>query len=563
MNMLPMKGITYFMNNANFSYVHSVLQSISCLDFAKQFLSSNNYNFFGNNLYVTKELYALMNNLNNGNDAFSQDIINYYKNRVNMLYNDKPIAFNTDPYHFLYFLLEILHYENNRMNGFYDVKALYCQPLINQQNDDYMYYQFLMFFNQTQNSMFSNYFFNVEKYTTNCMNCGTIYFYGIKKILRFDVNKYKIYRDNAFPLKKFTNLNLDECFRCYIGGTSCICQNCQNKAIKYTKICCSTKILIIYLDRMNNHSFKGDVDFPFQFNLINYYSTKRANNINFNPIYNLRACISYDNFIGKYFADCLVKNNFCPNGVWCRFIDNQVRILNNYQNEMRQYEPQMLIYELDNMAYNMGYNMNMPMMNNQQLNNIQNQPFSNPLFNMFLMMMPKFQNMFNNNDNNNNININNNNFYNINNNNNNNNQNQDITTFQNQNLNLMNQINEHNFFNNDNTCLISQTINKNNNPFDKILAFGLKFILVPEIGDQSETSMNRIVPQVKSNFKFKEAVNNFFTKLVKPREAIKKFLFNGNEISPDCEDTLAQLNMNQDTVIKAIKSPNFDELRIV
>ena len=402
MNMIPMKGIINSMNNSNFSYVHSVLQSISCLDFAQQFLSLNNYNFFGSNLYVTKELYALMNNLYNGNDAFSQDIINYYKNRVNTLYNNKQIAFNTDPYYFLYFFLEILHYENNRMNGFYDVKNLYNQPLLNQQNDDYMYYQFLMFFNQTQNSMISNYFFNVEKYTTNCMNCGTIYFYGIKKILRFDVNKFKIYRDNAYPLKKFSNLNLDECFRCYIGGTSCHCQNCGNKAIKYTKLCCSTKVFIIYLDRVNNHSFKGDVDFPFQLNLINYYSIKRANNLNFNPIYNLKACISYDNFIGKYFADCLVKNNFNQNGVWCRFIDNQVRILNNYQNEMRQYEPQMLIYELDNMANNMGYNINMPMMNNQQFNNnmpmMNNQQFNNNMPMNNNQQFNNFQNHVFNND---------------------------------------------------------------------------------------------------------------------------------------------------------------------
>ena len=74
------KKMEYDIENGNFSYVHSVLQSISCLDFAQQFLSLNNYNFFGSNLYVTKELYALMNNLYNGNDAFSQDIINYYKN---------------------------------------------------------------------------------------------------------------------------------------------------------------------------------------------------------------------------------------------------------------------------------------------------------------------------------------------------------------------------------------------------------------------------------------------------------------------------------------------------
>ena len=538
--MLPMKGITNFMNNANFSYVHSVLQSLSCLDFAKQFLSLNNYNSFGNNFYLTKELYALMNNLNNGNDAFSQDIITYYTNRVNMLYGNKSYAFNTNPFHFLYFFLEVLHYENNILTGSFDPKILYTQPLLNQQNDDYMYCLFLMFFKQTQNSMVSNYFFNVEKYTTKCMNCGTIYFYAIKKILRFDVNKFKIYRDNALPLKKFSNINLDECFKCYIGGTSCICQNCSNKAIKYTKICCSTRILIIYLDRGNNHSFKGDIDFPFQFNLINYYSIKRANTIDFNPIYNLKACISYDNF---------------TYGVWYRFMDNQVRILNNYQNEIRQYEPQMLIFELDNMANNMAYNNNMSMNNNQQFNNFQNQQFSNPLFNMFLMMLPKFQNMFNNN---NNININNiNNNININN----NNQNQDITQIQNNNLNLMNKMNEFNL-NDDMTCF-KQTISQNINPFIRTIAFGLKFILVPEIGDQSETPLNKIIPQVLSTYKFKEAVNNFYTKLVKPREAIKKFLFNGNEIAPDCEDTLEKLNINQNTVIKAIKSPNFDQLKLV
>jgi len=548
MNMLPMKGIANVMSNDNYSYVHSVLQSISCLDFAKQFLSSINCNFLGNNLYTTKELYALMNNLNNGNNAFSQDIINYYKTRVNMLYNNNQFPFLGNPYYFLYYLLEILHYENNRQLGFFDVKILYSQPLMNQQNDDYMYYLFLMFFKQTQNSMFSDYFFNVEKYTTKCNFCGTIYFYAIKKILRFDINKFKIYRDNAFPLKKFCNLDLDECFRCYIGGTSCLCQSCGNKAIKYTKICCSTKILIIYLDRGDNHSFKGDINFPFQFNLINYYSIKRANSINFNPIYNLKACISYDNNTSKYFADCLVKNNFNYNGVWCRFMDNQVRILDNYLNEIRNYEPQMLIYELDNMVNNMSYNPMMNMNNQPFNNNMQNQSFSNPIFNMFLMMLPKFQNM--------NMNMN------MNFNNNQNNLNQDITSQLNQNLNLMNQITQ-NKSNYENTGIGNPILSQTINPFKKALAFGLKFILVPEVGDQSETPSNKIAAQVLSTHKFKEAVNNFYTKLVKPREAIKKFLLNGNVIAPDCENTLEELNINQDTVIKAIKSPNFDQLKLV
>lgn len=103
----------------------------------------------------------------------------------------------------------------------------------------------------------------------------------------------------------------------------------------------------------------------------------------------------------------------------------------------------------------------------------------------------------------------------------------------------------------------------NPNPNGNINQFGLKFICVPEFGDQSETPTNKIVAQVSSNFKFKEAINNFYMKLVKPRGAIKKFLLNNNEISPDCESSLSQLNINKDTIIKAIKSPNFDQMKLV
>ena len=92
--------------------------------------------------------------------------------------------------------------------------------------------------------------------------------------------------------------------------------------------------------------------------------------------------------------------------------------------------------------------------------------------------------------------------------------------------------------------------------------FGLKFICVPEFGPQVETPTNKIIAQVASTFKFKEAVNNFFMKLLKPKPAIKKFIVNNNEISPNSENTLTQLNINQHTVIKAIKSPNFDQLNL-
>jgi hypothetical protein len=110
--------------------------------------------------------------------------------------------------------------------------------------------------------------------------------------------------------------------------------------------------------------------------------------------------------------------------------------------------------------------------------------------------------------------------------------------------------------------IMSNSKNNPPKPNSNIQQFGLKFICVPEFGDQSETPINKIIAQVSSNFKFKEAINNFYMKLVKPRAAIKKFLLNNNAISPDCESSLSQLNINKDTIIKAIKSPNFDQMKL-
>ena len=59
------------------------------------------------------------------------------------------------------------------------------------------------------------------------------------------------------------------------------------------------------------------------------------------------------------------------------------------------------------------------------------------------------------------------------------------------------------------------------------------------------------------------AIDNFFIKLVKPRESIKKFLLNGNDLDPQCEQTLSSMNIDHNTIIKAIKSENFNELRLI
>ena len=160
MNMFPMQGIKNINNNTS-SYVHSVLQSLGCLDFINKFLHIQNYENLGlmeMNFYFSKEFYNLMSMLINGKQAFSADLIQYYIKRANMLYpNEQNNPFKGDPYHFLYYLLEILHFENNiPKDPSYNINQLYNQNIFNQQNDDYMYFLFLDFFQRTQNSLISD-----------------------------------------------------------------------------------------------------------------------------------------------------------------------------------------------------------------------------------------------------------------------------------------------------------------------------------------------------------------------------------------------------------------------
>jgi hypothetical protein len=387
------KGIIYFTNNMfnannNYSYAHSVLQSISVLDCSKEFLYMNNFNNLDNisrmNLSITIELYDLLTMLEKGNQAFSQDILKYYSNKVQML-NFRQSAYSSDPYHFLYYLLELLHYENNKsyVNN-YNFNQLFNQSVLNQKNDEYMFDLLYNCFKLTQNSFISIYFFNVEKKTTNCFKCGTLYNYVINKIIKFNVDLYRMFRDKLYPYKKGNNLSIDECFQCYIGDWNLKCHNCGNIAMVHKKLCCTTKVLFIYFERLN-HSFLPDISFPLSLNIINYYSINRSNYLPFTPIYNLKAVISYNSMRGKYFADCYVSKI----NRWCRFIDNEVNYLMAPNVDLYQFEPQLLIYELTNCG---SLQFNPFLMTHKNYYNYQNywngsNNFSNINFNNFLNML--------------------------------------------------------------------------------------------------------------------------------------------------------------------------------
>ena len=111
---------------------------------------------------------------------------------------------------------------------------------------------------------------------------------------------------------------------------------------------------------------------------------------------------------------------------------------------------------------------------------------------------------------------------------------------------------------------VSQIIlNQESNPIqNNIINFQLKFSIVPEVGDQSFEKNIKILAQVRSNSTVKTAIDNFYKKALKKREAIKKFLLNGNELDPTSESTLDSLNIDDNTIIKAIKAENFDILNL-
>ena len=82
---------------------------------------------------------------------------------------------------------------------------------------------------------------------------------------------------------------------------------------------------------------------------MNEFVSQKINSIlNLNTTYALSSCISFVQNSGNYFADCCIKSQNGNN--FYRFINNQIMPINI--NNIYQYEPQVLIYELKNQNNN-------------------------------------------------------------------------------------------------------------------------------------------------------------------------------------------------------------------
>ena len=247
------------------------------------------------------------------------------------------------------------------------------------------------------------------------------------------------------------------------------------------------------------------------FSIYNYVLEKNISNTK----YILKAIISGYSFNNKitYFVDIRINND------WYRFLDNTFKKLKRIQ-DLYEYEPQILIYELSSKQSN---NSNANFVNPfyKQVNEIKNNNFIIP--NQLQLMQLRME---------------------------------QLKMIQAMKIMNMMKLVQQNFM------FMQFNHQANNNNINSPNIF-LKFLIIPELWDNSEENSITIKPQVTPEDTIETAINNFFVKLQKPREAITKFLYNNVQIDPNSQVKLKDYGLKNESTIYAIRSYNFDELRCV
>ena len=375
MKLYPQGIYNSFRNNElNFTYAHSVLQSLCFLDSTQKFFSYMNDNNMRNNInfQMANELLNLIQTVNSGNRADSKNILyffgKYYTENINNLPSKN--ALSPDPFHFFYFLLYFLHLETNMVKQ-YD-NRFFKLGFNSMKNDNEIYREFLLYIIKTQNSLISTDFISSVRFIFDCPKCETFYYYTFQSILRINIDFCKQIRDASNPNRKGATLDLSELLEIFCSNIPIKCGHCGNDAKRRSKLCLPGKTIIISLER-NQHTFSPDVKFDLYFNFFNYISKSKTQGMNLNTNYELKAVISYANIgnEGKYFADCKIKGGNC-NDFWARYID--YHYFNIQQNDLFTYEPQILIYEVNNnnTSQQQSQNFNNYNINNQIYNNMNN-----------------------------------------------------------------------------------------------------------------------------------------------------------------------------------------------
>ena len=472
------------------SYANAVLQAFIQLECVQEWVK-NLYNNGALNLpyynsSLTKDLIYIFCSLSNGMNLDSSKIILDFDVKSSDIWK-KDIG--KDPYHFLHYFLEILHFENNlaKIPGF-NIDLYNQMVRMNINNDNAVFNQFNNYLTQTQNSFVSNNFSNIQKFMVHCPNCNYMFSYGLKKIIKFNYDELLIQR-NQSQLKFGQNLELSECFQNALLAKKTKCQICNNFfGCESQQLFSTANVLIIAINRSNhNNFFRNDLNFYLNIDITQFLLNTNSENRK----YKLKSVISRYNY-NRYLVDIFINGNFYRIVDWKNGRD--VKVLKNV-NQLMEYEPHLLIYEVD---YQGKEYEKMKMM--QDLNT-------------FYKMAQFFQ----------------------------------FAEMMQQNMTLSN---------------INQGFNQNNIGYTGTIGFNLKFLVIPQNWNGDNNNAFPITPQVTPDFTIKDTIDKFYSKLIKPRQAIIKFTFNNMDLDVNSTQTLRQLNINENSVIHALKSPNFDALKL-
>ena len=360
-------GLSAHKNYGDCSYIHSVLQCFLMHPLMKEINNSFNFNQLNNNkrFRLTIEMLRLFNTINQGNIGNSTYIIDLHdkisdENR-NILGNDNRYLLK-DPYHFLYYFLHFLHIELNFSQGNFDINVLTNASLRDKKQENLIleiFANYLLAYHG--NSLIFRYFLSSEKNKYLCNNCGTYFDFSINSIFTMYLPQIKeyYYRKNRHNAQIVT---LDDCFDCYCNDNNVFCQYCNSNIKQYKQIYNGKSLIIRF--RRNSLGNSCDVSVPYTFDFTRY-SGLTDNDFN-NRFYVLKSCISFmpfNNNSGKYLADVNIDVN-SNSGKWIRYMDSQVKVLDN-PDDIKRYEPQILIYELKILEPNNNFG-------NQNMNNNHN-----------------------------------------------------------------------------------------------------------------------------------------------------------------------------------------------
>ena len=299
----------------------------------------------------------------------------------------------------LYFL-QILHFEVNFSRNNVNVKRLDFLSLADKRQENMMRNIFFEYLNECHNnSVVFRYFTNYGENTYKCKNCGEYYDFSLHNIYEMNLNKFYFIKNGNNNSNK-SLINLDDCFNYYCNAYA-ECLFCKQNVI-LNKTIYNGKSIIIRFKR-ENFTNKCDVDFPLQFDISDFSFYYKSNYEK--TFYVLKACISRTKE-GKYFADINIGAE-TNSGKWVRYLDSQAIKLDS-SNDIKIFEPQILIYVLKNLERNnnnYNYNNNNPGINiNNNANKLIN--FNNKESGAYFFQ--NFHNNINNSNNNNSINNNNN-----------------------------------------------------------------------------------------------------------------------------------------------------------